>query len=118
MRGTSATLQEVLAYINGSLGNSQLSATYAAEAMGLSERYIHKLFAKRGNTFSGYVTAQRLERIRDEIMSQAGRYKPISLIAYRWGFNDLSTFNRAFRRRFGCTPSVMRGTNGSDPAAD
>jgi AraC-like DNA-binding protein len=32
----------------------------------------------------------------------------ISEIAYRAGFNDLSTFNREFRRHFGATPSDVR----------
>jgi len=34
--------------------------------------------------------------------------RPIALIAFDAGFADLSTFNRAFRRRFGMTPSEMR----------
>ena len=32
----------------------------------------------------------------------------ISEIAYRWGFNDLSHFNKAFRERFGRTPGEWR----------
>jgi AraC family transcriptional activator of tynA and feaB len=35
----------------------------------------------------------------------------ISEIAYAWGFNDLSHFNRAFRARFGMTPREWRHTN-------
>jgi AraC-like DNA-binding protein len=37
---------------------------------------------------------------------QMGR--SISAIAYAAGFGDLSYFNRAFRRRFGATPSDIR----------
>jgi AraC-like DNA-binding protein len=33
----------------------------------------------------------------------------ISEIAFDCGFNDLSYFNRCFRRRFGLTPSAARG---------
>jgi AraC-like DNA-binding protein len=36
------------------------------------------------------------------------RYRKIADIAAEAGFSDLSSFNRAFRRRFGLTPSVMR----------
>jgi AraC-like DNA-binding protein len=32
----------------------------------------------------------------------------ITAIAYECGFNDLSYFNRSFRRRFGLTPSEAR----------
>ena len=33
----------------------------------------------------------------------------ISDIAFECGFNDLSYFNRSFRRRFGLTPTAARG---------
>ena len=32
----------------------------------------------------------------------------ISEIAYRWGFNDLSHFNKAFRARYDQTPREWR----------
>jgi AraC-like DNA-binding protein len=34
--------------------------------------------------------------------------RTISVIAYEAGFGDLSHFNRAFRRRYGETPSDIR----------
>ncbi|WP_291711281.1 helix-turn-helix domain-containing protein [Bradyrhizobium sp.] len=33
----------------------------------------------------------------------------VSDIAFDCGFNDLSHFNRCFRRRFGLTPTAARG---------
>jgi AraC-like DNA-binding protein len=36
--------------------------------------------------------------------------RTISTIAFNVGFNDLSYFNRTFRRRFGMTPSEARHT--------
>lgn len=114
---TTETFREILSLVEGLLADTQLSASYTAEALGLSERYVHKLFAKRGTTFGAYVTEQRLTRIRDELV-RSNRYKPIAAIAYRWGFNDLSTFNRAFRRRFGCTPSEVRRAAGCASAAE
>lgn len=38
----------------------------------------------------------------------------VAAIAYEAGFNDLSYFNRAFRRRYGMTPSDARA-NGQRP---
>jgi AraC-like DNA-binding protein len=43
-----------------------------------------------------------------EWLAQAGDRR-ISDIAFDCGFNDLSYFNRCFRRRFGLTPSAARG---------
>lgn len=100
-------LRQVLAFIDTRLGDPRLSAQSAAEAFSLSERYIHKLFAHTGLTFGAYVMAQRLAHVRNELLNEDSR---IASIAYKWGFNDLTTFNRAFRRRYGCTPRALRGT--------
>jgi len=55
------------------------------------------------------VTELRLERARAVLESPAnGRRKMID-IAYSCAFNDLSYFNRCFRRRFGAAPSQFRG---------
>ena len=37
-----------------------------------------------------------------------GRARKVSDVAYTVGFNDLSYFNRSFRRRFGTSPSGMQ----------
>jgi AraC-like DNA-binding protein len=43
----------------------------------------------------------------------------ISEIAYQVGFNDLSYFNRTFRRRFGPSPGAMReSVSPISPGAD
>jgi AraC-like DNA-binding protein len=36
----------------------------------------------------------------------------VSEIAYRWGFNDLSHFNRSFRAHFAMTPREWRRGDG------
>jgi len=43
-----------------------------------------------------------------ELLARGGDRR-ISDIAFDCGFNDLSYFNRSFRRRFGLTPSAARG---------
>jgi AraC-like DNA-binding protein len=48
----------------------------------------------------------RLRKAADLLARPEGR---ISDIAFDCGFNDLSYFNRCFRRRFGLTPSAARG---------
>jgi AraC-like DNA-binding protein len=95
------------AFIEDNLANPLLSAEYAARELGCSERYVHKVFIPIGTTFGAYVTERRLDFARADLVA-AGRRIPISAIAYKWGFNDLSTFNRSFKRRFGCTPTAAR----------
>jgi AraC-like DNA-binding protein len=54
------------------------------------------------------VLEQRLLLARRFLLQESSRDRKVSDIAYTAGFNDLSYFHRAFRRRFGMTPSDMR----------
>jgi AraC-like DNA-binding protein len=101
-------LRELLNFINKNISNPDLSPRLTAKELGVSTRYIHKLLAHCGTTFSAYLTAERLEHIKSELIALSGQHIPVSLLAFEWGFNDLSTFNRAFKDRFGCTPSDFR----------
>lgn len=99
--------RELLKFIEDQLANPDLSPRMAAEHFGISVRYIHKRFAMQGTTFGNYVRTKRLNRIRRDIHSLP-HSQPIAMLAYRWGFNDFSTFLRAFKREFGCTPGQYR----------
>jgi AraC-like DNA-binding protein len=61
-----------------------------------------------GATFSEYVVAQRLTRAY-RMLIDSRAIRTISAIALDVGFGDLLYFNRSFRRRFGATPSEVRG---------
>jgi AraC-like DNA-binding protein len=102
-------LRELLEYINRNISDVDLSPGTAAKHFGISPRYIHKLFARSAATFSTYVLAKRLEHTRRDLLLRPCRHVTISRLAYRWGFNDLSNFNRAFKNWFGCSPSQYRG---------
>jgi AraC family transcriptional regulator len=58
-----------------------------------------------GETPYQFVLAQRLRRAALRLRRTT---EPISAIAYEAGFNDLSTFNRRFRRVIGMTPGAWR----------
>jgi len=105
---TSHLLREIVEFVNRNISDVQLSPRRTAEHFGISARYVHKLFAVRRTTFGSYVLGKRLEHIRGDLLSPLCRDQPISILAYRWGFNDLSSFNRAFKNRFGCSPSRFR----------
>jgi AraC family transcriptional activator of tynA and feaB len=103
---TNRLLQDILVFIEENLRISDLSAESVAVNFNVSERYVHKLFATRGIAFSHYVTNSRLEHVANDLLEF--RRQPVSVLAYRWGFNDLSTFNRAFKSFFGCSPGQYR----------
>lgn len=76
-----------------------------AEAHGVSVRTVYRAFEASGETIGGHVRARRLARARAELA--AGR-DPVAVVARNWGFADSSHFSRAFRDRFGTSPTAYR----------
>lgn len=112
--------RELMDYLNRELSNPELSPASAAAYLGISVRYVHKLLALSGTTFSTQVTNQRLDRVCSDLCALSDMPPSISKLAFRWGFNDLSTFNRLFKRKYGLTPKEYRGSGDADarrPAA-
>ena len=103
--GRAARLQAVVAGIEQHLANPALSATWLGVRLGLSERYVHHLLAGMGLSFSELVRHKRVERARRMLEQPSAKPRRIVDVALAVGFGDLSNFNRAFRQRFGCTPS-------------
>lgn len=98
-----------------SLESCDLCARTLARDAGLSARSIHRLFAASGISFQAWLIERRLERCWTELTNLRGiPQRTIAELAYSLGFNDLSTFNRAFRKRFGMTPMQTRRLSGSD----
>jgi AraC-like DNA-binding protein len=91
-------------------GLSQPGLTLAALAIrhGVSPRYVQMLFESEGTTFSRFLLDQRLERAHRMLSDPRLAERAIIIIASTAGFGDLSYFNRAFRRRYGETPSDVR----------
>lgn len=85
-----------------------LSADQIAARHRLSPRYVRKLFEGEGTSLSDFMLAQRLERAHRMLSDPRQAGLTITAIAFEAGFNDLSYFNRTFRRRYGATPSEVR----------
>ena len=79
-----------------------------AQAEGISERYLQKLFEGTGSNFTHYLRERRLQRSWADLSNPAEAHHSISEIAYRYGFNDSAHFSRAFRDRFGLSPREFR----------
>lgn len=90
------------------LGNPGLALPNLVRRYGVSERQAQRLFERSGSTFREFVLEQRLLLARRLLRDPAQRHRKISDIAHSSGFSDLSYFNRAFRKRFGVSPTGMR----------
>lgn len=89
-------------FIHDHLGDDDLSPARIAAAIGCSRATLYRLFAERELPIAGYVRELRLKGAMTVLASRPGT--SISAVAVHFGFNDLSTFSQAFRRRFGISP--------------
>jgi AraC-like DNA-binding protein len=101
----SAALQRAISYAERNFADPELSPARAANALGMSVRKLHMLFSASGYTFSGWLSERRLEEARRLL---TGSSKSVADIAFSVGFNDLSTFYRACRAKWGATPGELR----------
>ncbi|AUH34195.1 helix-turn-helix domain-containing protein [Paracoccus tegillarcae] len=101
-----AHLHRAEQFIRNNLGEEDLCSSLVAEACNLSQRYLQQLFSDADKTVSGFIREKRLIRAREDL--SVGSSTTIAEIAHRWGFSDQSQFNKAYRARFGCTPTDTR----------
>jgi AraC-like DNA-binding protein len=99
-------LKAVSSILEQRFSDPDFSAQKLAAAVGLSERYVNELLYEAGASFTVRLNELRLGKAARLLSMTTTR---ISDIAFECGFNDLSYFNRSFRRRFGFTPTAARG---------
>jgi AraC-like DNA-binding protein len=109
-----ARLATIRADVLANLSDPQLSAKMIGRRHGLSDRYIHLLFAETGESFGRFVEEERLKRAFVLLTHPTRGVQRIGDIAATVGFVEQATFNRAFRRRFGDTPGAVRRSRADD----
>ncbi|WP_433524957.1 helix-turn-helix domain-containing protein [Nocardia pseudovaccinii] len=95
-------------YIHDHAGDPDLNGTRVAVALGWSLRQIQLAFSNAGTTPSDVIREERLRLARDRLRSPAYQHRSITDIASDLGFGSVSSFSKAFRRRFGATPGQLR----------
>lgn len=103
-----ATALAVKRAIHRRLREPGLAVADIAGAVGISERYVHKLLARSGSSFTDYIIDRRLDGAARDLADPAMADRAIGAIAFDWGFSDLSHFTRRFKQRFGCRPRDWR----------
>jgi len=83
-----------------------ISLREALELAGMSRASFERQFPRyTGTTFTEFLCRVRLDHARRQLL---GTHENISAIAYATGFNNLSHFNRLYRRMYGRSPSGDR----------
>ncbi len=85
---------------------TEINLSELANTYNRSEKYMGRLFKKEvGVSFAEYKQAKRLELAESLLVSGNDR---IIDVALECGFNNVSYFNRAFRNRYGTSPTEYR----------
>ncbi len=98
-----AAMRENKLYQDPSLSLRELAA-----AVAVSENYVSQTLNESiGRNFFDYVNSWRISEACDRLINEKA---PVLEIAYDVGFNSKSTFNAAFKKHVGVTPSAYRKT--------
>lgn len=110
MRGLrAARVEAIMAEIRAGFADPAFSSERVATKLGVTPRYVQDLLQETGATFTERVTELRLQKVRQMLKARDRGHLRITEIALAAGFNDVSYFNRRFRRRFGASPTQFRG---------
>jgi AraC-like DNA-binding protein/quercetin dioxygenase-like cupin family protein len=101
----SRRIEKINNYIQQNL-NQNIRIKEAADMVNMSETAFSHFFKKRTQrSFSDYITDLRIGNAARHLIETE---KTISEICYDCGFNNISNFNRIFKKKLGFTPSEFR----------
>jgi AraC family transcriptional activator of tynA and feaB len=111
-----ARYTEIKQYIEMHLRNPELGPTPIARAVGVSRRYVRLLFAAEQDSVTAYIRRRRLEECAWELAQPLWQGRSITATASDWGFRSMAHFTRAFKDRYGSTPTAFRRAKLHAPA--
>ncbi|HCM88913.1 MULTISPECIES: AraC family transcriptional regulator [Vagococcus] len=87
--------------------STPISLKELADNANFSEYHFHRIFKQYSNeTLKQFITRFKLERAA--IFLSVNQSLSLTDIALSYGYNDSSTFSKAFKNHFGVSPSAYR----------
>jgi len=100
-----AFLMRLMQALEENLADETFSVESLSATLNMGRRQLHrKIKAVTGETPGGFIRSVRLQRARQLLEAGAGT---VSEIALRTGFGSISYFSRAFKEKFGISPSAV-----------
>ncbi|APL95515.1 MULTISPECIES: AraC family transcriptional regulator [unclassified Sphingobium] len=100
-------LRQAREAILDNLANGEFGPADLAREIGISSRLLYLEFSRHRMTPRQFIQDLRLEQCRQQIEA-AGGARNLTAIALANGFSSSSQFSRAFRAKFGASPSAYR----------
>jgi AraC-like DNA-binding protein len=101
----------LFAVVDAELCDPEFGTRRLARRLGISARYVQILFAEMATTPTAFIRGRRLALAARQL-ARDGASRTITDVAYAVGFNDLSSFCRAFRQRFDVSAREYRERGG------
>ncbi|WP_213309031.1 helix-turn-helix transcriptional regulator [Paraburkholderia sacchari] len=105
----SAHRQRALRAIEQHFCDPALDPSSIARAVGVSERYLQKIFSERQETVSATIRERRILEAKRLLANRAQLRLSVTQIAYAVGFSDPAWFSRVFRQATGVSPARYEG---------
>lgn len=96
--------RRALRFIEANFTNQNLTAAVLAQNLGLSDRYLQRIFASNGENVSGFIRRRRIVEACKRLDRRGESHASIQIIAYETGFSDPAHFSRVFRQHTGMSP--------------
>jgi AraC family transcriptional regulator, positive regulator of tynA and feaB len=102
-------VRAALAFIDGQLGDPQLTASRVAEHQRISRRRLDDIMLQTiGTSITAQIWLRRITQAAEDLLNPRYATHTVTQIAFALGFEDAAHFARAFKRRYQCTPREWR----------
>jgi len=111
-----ARLQDLMTR-NAAYREPDIAVASLATRLGVTEKKLREVINRRlaFRNFSAYVNAFRLEEVRRRLLDPRHDEVPILTMALEAGFGSIVAFNRAFKEKYGMTPTMCRAQREGAP---
>ncbi len=100
-------IKHIAEYIEQSYANPLLNLSQMAQDFGMTENFLYYFFRTRmQKSFAQYLEDKRLEKAQALITEDTKA--SLTVLAERCGYANIQTFRRAFKKRYGLTPSKFK----------
>lgn len=103
-------------YIDEHIKDHSLSPNRLCNEFGMSRPTLYRLFEEADGVMA-YIAKRRTKCILDKLSRSKPKWGLVRTVAEEFGYNDMTVFNRTFRRHTGVTPGGLAGLRGDEFAS-